>query len=263
MFNARGKDQLRITQNERMSIRNTIREINKLIRNTFMREIAEIKNLQEAHQIITEAALTLTEKIRKIIKKHVAALVALEIAKLNGEIKSFTKLTREEIKKLTQELYTQTYYEQMITAMLNVIGSSYQTLWQEISARGSIPARIDLQNMITNIYSMNISHAFDRFKQTIHNESQFIINNTKERAYAKEEEKYGHKYLYRWEIARDQRTTEWCKEIKRRVDREGGKVTLDHLESIVQDVSNTVPRYTYRRWNPHWNCRSAFIRVVK
>jgi hypothetical protein len=71
------------------------------------------------------------------------------------------------------------------------------------------------------------------------------------------------KYLYEWFGPMDHRTSDICKEIESRVDKAGGGkgVPLQDLKDIMKSVTGEIqPKWGYREWVPHANCRRVLRR---
>lgn len=76
-------------------------------------------------------------------------------------------------------------------------------------------------------------------------------------------------FLYKWAVKFDNRTSSVCKEIHSRVTEEAnsnGKngISLNRLKEIIKEESFAYngPKWIYRDFVPHINCRSGLIRVV-
>jgi len=72
-------------------------------------------------------------------------------------------------------------------------------------------------------------------------------------------------YLYEWFGPEDHRTSDICTEIGKRVDKAGGGkgVPLQDLKDIMKTVTGEIqPKWGYREWVPHANCRRVLRRKV-
>ena len=107
---------------------------------------------------------------------------------------------------------------------------------------------------------------FNRYYSSISVEMQAAINSARESKYRQRDPE--GKFLYRWGIRKDNRTTDQCLEIDRRVRermRQTKKigVELDWLKALINQVAiEHDSKYNVRDWVPHYRCRSVLKRVV-
>lgn len=92
-------------------------------------------------------------------------------------------------------------------------------------------------------------------------ESSAVANKAREIGWGRMEEERGEKFIYRWSVRHDARTSDICLEIEKRV---GDGKTMDELKAIVKAVStDAIPGWT--GWDSlvaHPNERSTPVRVV-
>lgn len=105
---------------------------------------------------------------------------------------------------------------------------------------------------------------FEHARTIVRTESTGISNNLRDRRY-RERDPEGN-FRYGWIGADDFRTTEICKNIRKRIASEGhGKgVSLKRLHEIVKEESlkGNAKGWKYRSLIPHINCRSGLVRIV-
>ena len=92
-------------------------------------------------------------------------------------------------------------------------------------------------------------------------ESASIANKAREIGWERMEEERGEKFLYRWSVHHDARTSDICLEIEKRV---GDGVPMDRLKEIIKEVSNeAIPGWSgWSQLVAHPNERSTPVRVV-
>lgn len=98
--------------------------------------------------------------------------------------------------------------------------------------------------------------------------SHNVLSTTREEAY--EQMEGSEEFEYDWINPDDHRTTEVCKEIMSRVEAAGGSAPLPRLKQFLREAAmkyagtregGTPDRVEY--WEPHYQCRSAFVRRVQ
>ena len=101
-------------------------------------------------------------------------------------------------------------------------------------------------------------------ERIVRTEHQAVANKARELGFQRRDPE--GKFRYRWSIKRDHRTSDICKEIAARVEREGGGggVPLERMKEILVEVSkkHLGAGWEVRDWTPHINCRSTLVRVV-
>lgn len=128
--------------------------------------------------------------------------------------------------------------------------------------------RKTLDEMI-NEMSMIVADTRWKLERIARSESQKIVLAGRERGAVRNQEKDQIKHFYRWAVRFDERTSEHCPEIAKRVKaqekRDGTDgIPLEDLKLIVRQVQTELNGSSWipNDWLPHPNCRSTLIRVV-
>jgi len=245
------------SRNQRTSIRATLRRVERVFLDEVIKPLnAGFESSIELRRFFMDIEPAI-RKIGGILKEHVKALIAMEII----EGVSFSELTEGEQTRLYSRLMNDSSYQQALENLKDRIQTQIMAVvsgddWTQL-------LDIDFEELRDDLLAVGRSEIHS-LRRTLLMESQVVVNNTKEEMYAKEEEEFGVTYYYRWATARDDRLTPCCREIREIVEAKGNRVTMDELKPIVRQMSikHMGLDYPYREWNPHWNCRSTFVRVA-
>lgn len=114
----------------------------------------------------------------------------------------------------------------------------------------------ELQSEIMDLFDVE-----ERIAETIaRSTTQNMVSNAAEEGY-KERDDF-QELRFDWNGPSDHRTSDVCKEIKRRVENDhGGGMRLDELKDLVQETAKDLD-LDPRGWTPHPQCRHRPLRVV-
>ena len=239
-------------QNERFSIKRTLTQLENIFNRQIVKPLGrKYTNYLDFQKYLMSLPGTI-KKMEVVLEKHIKALIGLEIIKNT----QFSNLTKEEQQRLYDDMISKSWYRQSLVNIVEKIQLKVQQAMIE-------NVGIDINFLREELQNISLGQFFG-MRRILLSESQSVLNGTKEAVYLKEEEEFGEEFDYKWVIGKDKRTTVICKEIEQRVNNEGGKVSMNRLKIIVQQVSEKyMPHdFIFRDWTPHFSCRSSFIRVV-
>lgn len=206
-------------------------------------------------------------KLKKIIDRFFRNIIILGLREgLENPKASFSKgEVTQEFNNFMASSRTQTW----ITYLLNAYLEDYQKLLRSLSDQLVInPASVkEITRLEIRAYLVERAIArFNRYYSSISVEMQAAINSSREKKYRERDpEKV---FRYKWGIRTDNRTTDQCLEINRRVlarMREAKElgVDIDWLKALINQVAVEYdPKWRVRDWVAHYNCRSVLKRVV-
>lgn len=205
--------------------------------------------------------------LKKIMDKFFKDIITLGLRE--GLENPKIKIAGEEVNLQFNSFMSQSRAIHWLHYLLRAYHEDYQSLLTSLNNQLMInPASV---NQITraDIKTYLVERAiarFNRYYSSISVEMQSAINSARESIYRKRDPE--NLFLYRWGIRRDNRTTEQCLEIDRRVKermRETKKigVELDWLKALINQVAVEYdPKWIVRDWAPHYRCRSVLKRAV-
>lgn len=127
------------------------------------------------------------------------------------------------------------------------------------------PQGWSLSSLLDDLKDHYPNKSDDYLLNILRNETSAVLNTAREQAYVERDD--DREYEYEWIGPTDHRTTDTCLEIAETVESEGGSVTLDRLKEILYEkaVEHSDREGTPERvddWQPHYQCRRTFTRVV-
>jgi len=117
---------------------------------------------------------------------------------------------------------------------------------------------LSLKNMIEEV-TKRTSLDPERARMILRTESTNLANMSRKVGWEKMERQRDEKFLYKWSVKHDHRTSPQCLDIEAQV---GEGKTMTEIQGIIQKVAESyIPG-----WNaqlvPHPNCRSTIVRIV-
>lgn len=120
------------------------------------------------------------------------------------------------------------------------------------------PLGYDLKAMVDEMRGVVDAQAF-RLERIARTESQHVVNVGRAEGFKRQDPEGD--FVYRWAGPNDHRTTPICSRIKTRT---GDGKNLEQLAEIVraESLRGNGPKWVYRDWTPHIQCRHRLLRVV-
>lgn len=206
-------------------------------------------------------------KLKKIIDDFFRNIIILGLRE--GLEKPRFKFADEEVTREFNDFMASSKMNNWVFYLLKAYQEDFQDLLNALNDQLLVnpPSLHQLKLKDLKAYLVERAIArFNRYYSSISVEMQSAINSARESKYRQRDPE--GKFLYRWGIRRDSRTTDQCLEIDRRVRermRQTKKVgvELDWLKALINQVAIEYDtKYNIRDWTPHYRCRSVLKRVV-
>ncbi len=229
------------------SVNQLIRDLQEIYRD---RVVAPLQTRQEIHAVTADLNNNMPAAVDDMIRtsrSRIASLIRLEVVKDNPYDMNTT-----EINDIVQQFMSRSNISESLARLQRRVISKlidvYDTRFID-----------DLPRLVRDI----AAEEFDNIRRIVVSETVTALNWGREQKYKILEQETPLQYKYRWNVHHDNRTTDECKEIERRIEALGGAVDLEVLKEIVREVGKEYnPNLDLRDWQPHINCRSVLERVV-
>jgi hypothetical protein len=139
----------------------------------------------------------------------------------------------------------------------NIVGNNYAT-----------NTRVTVDQLVSQMQNEVTTQTY-RLERIARSESQRFVLDGREKGYERIQESRPDELLFTWSVRFDDRTSNQCKEIARRVQtlansRSLPGIPLKELKEIAIQVQRDMngPTWHAKDWLIHPNCRSRYIRVV-